>query len=69
MKECYANFECKMADASLIRKYSLFVLEVVKAHAATSPKFPKTFHYRGEGRFMVSGWEVSLRGDFKPQNL
>ena len=56
--ECFANFECKLVDSSLIRKYSLFVLEVVKAHVATSPRFPRTVHYRGNGRFMVSGKEV-----------
>ena len=27
--ECYANFECKLIDTSLIKKYSLFVFEVV----------------------------------------
>ena len=32
--ECFANFECRLVDASLIDKYSLFVLEVVKAHVA-----------------------------------
>jgi flavin reductase (DIM6/NTAB) family NADH-FMN oxidoreductase RutF len=39
--ECYANYECKLVDSSLIRKYSLFVLEVVKAHVAISPKYPR----------------------------
>ena len=53
--ECYASFECKLADSSLIRKYSLFVFEVVKAHVATSPKYPKTIHYRGDGEFMIAG--------------
>jgi flavin reductase (DIM6/NTAB) family NADH-FMN oxidoreductase RutF len=47
--ECYANFECKLIDSSLIKKYSLFVFEVVKAHVATSPKYPETVHYRGDG--------------------
>jgi len=56
--ECYANFECKLVDSSLIRKYSLFVFEVVKAHVATSPKYPKTIHYRGDGEFMISGAET-----------
>jgi hypothetical protein len=51
----YANFECKLVDSSLIRKYSLFVLEVVKAHVAASPKYPKMIHYRGDGEFMISG--------------
>jgi hypothetical protein len=34
-----------------------------------SPKFPQTFHYRGDGKFMVSGREIDRRGKFKPQNL
>ena len=29
--ECYANFECKLIDTSLIKKYSLFVFEVGRA--------------------------------------
>jgi len=70
IKECYANFECKLIDSSLINKYSLFVLEVVKAHVAVTPKFPKTIHYRGDGLFMISGPTVSkYRKFFKPENL
>jgi flavin reductase (DIM6/NTAB) family NADH-FMN oxidoreductase RutF len=42
IEEFYANFECRLIDSSLIKKYSLFVLEVVKAHAPTSPKYPQT---------------------------
>jgi flavin reductase (DIM6/NTAB) family NADH-FMN oxidoreductase RutF len=68
--ECYANFECKLVDSSLIRKYSLFVLEVVKAHVATAPKYPKTIHYRGDGEFMIAGANTSrYRKLFKPQML
>ena len=69
IKECYANFECRLADASLISKYGLFTWEVVRAHVATSPKYPETLHYRGEGVFMLSGRSISLRKKFKPQNL
>jgi flavin reductase (DIM6/NTAB) family NADH-FMN oxidoreductase RutF len=69
IRECYANFECQLVDTSLIRKYSLFVFEVVKAHAAVSPRFPRTIHYRGEGRFMVSGKEVDYARYFKPEML
>lgn len=69
IKECYANFECKLVDTSLIRKYSLFVFDVVKAHAAVSPRFPRTIHYRGEGRFMVSGKEVDYARYFRPEML
>jgi flavin reductase (DIM6/NTAB) family NADH-FMN oxidoreductase RutF len=68
--ECYANFECKLVDSSLIRKYSLFVFEVVKAHVATSPKYPKTIHYRGDGEFMISGGNTSrYRKLFRPGML
>lgn len=69
IKECYASFECKVIDLSLVSKYSMFVLEVVKAHVATTPKYPRTVHYRGDGVFMVSGRNVSFRAMFKPQNL
>src|ERR1700743_1079084 len=46
IKECFANFECELADSRLIKKYGLFIWKVVKAHVATSPEFPQTLHYR-----------------------
>jgi flavin reductase (DIM6/NTAB) family NADH-FMN oxidoreductase RutF len=67
--ECYANFECKLADASQIDRHGLFIWDVVKAHVATSPKRPRTLHYRGGGEFMVSGSHVSRRAKFLPDNL
>lgn len=69
IKDCYANFECRLHDGSQIKKHSLFIWQVVKAHVAVSPKFPKTVHYRGDGRFMTSGQEISLRRKFKPEML
>lgn len=67
--ECFACMECKLVDSSLIKKYSLFVLEVVKAHAPKAPKYPRTIHYRGDGQFMVSGRNMSLRNRFRPEML
>ena len=68
--ECYASFECRVFDGSLVRKYSLFVLEIVKAHVARSPTFPRTVHYRGDGLFMISGPTVDrYRKGFKRENL
>jgi flavin reductase (DIM6/NTAB) family NADH-FMN oxidoreductase RutF len=67
--ECYANFECKLVDESQINRYSLFIFEVVKAHVATSPRYPKTVHYRGDGVFMMSGRNLSYRRRFKSVNL
>ena len=68
--ECYANFECRLADSGWVKKYNLFVFEVVKAHVATSPKLPKTIHYRGDGEFMLSGEETRRwRKLFRPGML
>jgi flavin reductase (DIM6/NTAB) family NADH-FMN oxidoreductase RutF len=69
IQECYANFECQLFDASQVKKHSLFIWEVVKAHVATSPKYPETVHYRGDGVFMISGKNISRAGQLKPQNL
>jgi flavin reductase (DIM6/NTAB) family NADH-FMN oxidoreductase RutF len=69
IKECYANFECRVTDNHLLPKYNFFILEVVKAHAAIWPKYPKTVHYRGEGVFMISGKNIALPEKFKPEML
>lgn len=55
IRECFANLECQIYDLCLVKKYNFFILEVVKAHVATAPKYPQTLHYRGEGIFITSG--------------
>lgn len=68
--ECYANFECRLVDAGQVRKYNMFIFEVVKAHVATAPKNPKTIHYRGDGEFMISGANTRrYRRLFRPEML
>ena len=69
IRECYANFECRLADDSLVDKYNFFIWEVVKARAAVSPKYPQTLHYTGDGVFMVSGRIISRRRQFLPKML
>ena len=69
IEECYANFECKLHDAKMLNKYNFFIFEVVKAHVAISPKYPRTAHYRGDGIFMISGEQVSLKSKFRPEKL
>jgi flavin reductase (DIM6/NTAB) family NADH-FMN oxidoreductase RutF len=64
LRECYANLECRMADARLVKKYNFFILEVLKAHVATKPKYPRTMHYRGKGIFITSGVVVDKRQKF-----
>jgi len=53
----------------MIRTYSVFIWEVVKAHVALSPKRPRTIHYRGGGEFMISGGTINRRRKFRPENL
>ena len=67
--ECYANLECKLVDGRLRDKYNFFIFEVVKAHAPTAPKYPKTIHYRGDGMFMVAGRSLNMRRLFQPEML
>jgi flavin reductase (DIM6/NTAB) family NADH-FMN oxidoreductase RutF len=68
--ECFANFECRLADARLVERYKFFIWEVVKAHAATAPRYPRTIHYRGDGLFMLSGPTTARwRKRFKPHML
>lgn len=69
IKDCYANFECRIHDAQMIDSYNFFIFEVIKAHVPSLPKFPKTIHYRGDGCFMVSGASLNLKDQFLPQNL
>jgi flavin reductase (DIM6/NTAB) family NADH-FMN oxidoreductase RutF len=59
--ECYANLECRIADARMVPTYCLFVLEVVAAWVDPARKDPpRTIHHRGMGRFMVAGPTVRL---------
>ncbi len=67
--ECHANLECRLVDTKLIRTYSLFIFEVVKAHARKTPRTPKMLHYTGEGIFITSGRTVNYRKSFMPGML
>ena len=69
MRECPVSLECELADDKLVARYNFFIFEVVKAHAAKSPKYPRTIHYRGDAQFMVAGREMSLRKRFRPEML
>ncbi len=59
--ECFANLECKVTDTSLVNKYNLFVLEVLKAWIDPAQQHPKTIHHRGYGRFVVDGPTITLK--------
>jgi flavin reductase (DIM6/NTAB) family NADH-FMN oxidoreductase RutF len=69
IRECHANFECRLHDGRLIDKYNFFIFEVVKAHVAVSPRHPKTLHYTGNGVFIVPGNIINKRSLFRPEML
>jgi flavin reductase (DIM6/NTAB) family NADH-FMN oxidoreductase RutF len=69
IRECPANFECRLHDDALVDRYNFFIFEVVKAHVARSPKHPETLHYTGDGAFVVSGKVISRRSLFRPGML
>jgi flavin reductase (DIM6/NTAB) family NADH-FMN oxidoreductase RutF len=53
IKECFANLECKVVDTALVKKYNIFILEVVHAWILPFKKRPRTFHHWGKGVFTV----------------
>lgn len=59
--ECFANFECRVVDTSLVDKYDIFVLEVVKAWIDPKQKRPRTIHHHGYGNFVVDGKTLALK--------
>lgn len=69
IRECHANFECRLRDDMLVERYNFFIFEVIKAHVAASPRHPATLHYTGDGVFMVSGKIISRRSQFRPEML
>ena len=60
IEECYANLECRVANARWMARYNFFVLEVVKAWIDPAQKDPRTLHHRGYGAFMVAGETIRL---------
>ncbi len=59
--ECFANLECKVTDTSLMNKYNLFILEVLKAWIDPESKASKTIHHLDYGTFVVDGETITLK--------
>ncbi|WBO23693.1 flavin reductase family protein [Sphingomonas abietis] len=69
LRDCHANLECRIFDDALVDRYNFFILEVVRAHVARTPKNPETLHYTGDGVFVRAGRTISRRADFRPALL
>ncbi|MEJ1979071.1 MAG: flavin reductase family protein [Acetobacteraceae bacterium] len=59
--ECLANIECRVADTTLVDKYSLFVLEAVRIWIDPERKERRTLHHNGDGTFTVDGRTINLQ--------
>ncbi|EJU03641.1 hypothetical protein DACRYDRAFT_21161 [Dacryopinax primogenitus] len=59
--EALANIECRVKDRTLVRKYSLWVLEPVRAWINDQREEKRTFHHLGDGRFVVDGERLDMR--------
>ena len=69
IRECHANFECRLHDDALVDRYNFFIFEVVRAHVTSSSKHPETLHYTSEGVFVISGKVISRRSQFRLESL
>jgi flavin reductase (DIM6/NTAB) family NADH-FMN oxidoreductase RutF len=65
IEQCYANLECRVVDTSMVTRYCMFVLEVVKAWVDPAVKDPHTIHHMGRGNFMVAGEKIKFRSKMK----
>jgi flavin reductase (DIM6/NTAB) family NADH-FMN oxidoreductase RutF len=63
--ECFANLECKVANAKLVDSYNLFILEVVQAWVDPKQKNPKTIHHHGYGKFVVDRPTIRLKSKMR----
>jgi flavin reductase (DIM6/NTAB) family NADH-FMN oxidoreductase RutF len=59
--ECFVNLECKVRDTTLVDKYGLFILEVVKAWQNPKRRCARTMHHHGYGTFVVDGEWIKLK--------
>jgi flavin reductase (DIM6/NTAB) family NADH-FMN oxidoreductase RutF len=50
-----------VSDTHLVRRYNLFILEVLAAWRDPAQKNPKTIHHHGYGHFMVDGPALHLK--------
>lgn len=66
--QCFANLECRVVDTRMVKRYDLFILEVVRAwidRRFTLHRHPSTLHHRGYGTFAVDGRTIRLRSRMK----
>jgi flavin reductase (DIM6/NTAB) family NADH-FMN oxidoreductase RutF len=59
--ECLANIECRVADTTLVERYSLFILQATALWIDDDRAERRTLHHNGDGTFTVAGRTIDLR--------
>lgn len=60
LTDCIANIECRVIERSLVKRFNLFVLEVVHAWIDPAKAHERTLHHRGWGEFALDGEIIRL---------
>jgi len=63
--ECPVSLECRVVDTRMVKRYGLFVLEVLAAWVDPRHAPAQTLHHRGHGAFMVAGPTINLASRMK----
>lgn len=63
--ECFASLECRVIDMTMVQKYNVFILKVIKAWIDRSEKKPHTIHHAGRGNFLVLGRTIRIPSKMK----
>lgn len=59
--ECFANLECRVADDSMVDRYSLWIVDVVAAWHQPERVGDGELHHRGNGTFSTNNDLIDLR--------
>lgn len=63
--QCFASLECRVVDTDMVSKYSMFVLQVVKAWVDPLLRDRKTIHHIGYSNFMIAGKTIKVRSKMR----
>lgn len=61
IKECFANFECKIEDTTFADKYGMYIVKVVQAWIDNERKERRMVHHNGDGTLTVDGEILNLK--------
>jgi flavin reductase (DIM6/NTAB) family NADH-FMN oxidoreductase RutF len=61
LDDCFANLECRVTDREFVKKYNMFILEVIQAWIDPAQRNPKTLHHHGYGKFAIDGEMIKLK--------